>query len=41
MTQQELVDRFKAYVAHRLPEAQKIEIGQVNPIFGGASRETP
>ena len=40
MTQQELVDRFKVYVAHRLPEARKIEIGQVNPIFGGASRET-
>lgn len=40
MTGTELVQRLKAYVATRLPEARDVEIPLVNPIFGGASRET-
>ncbi len=40
MTGSELAERFKAYVSHRMPEAEGIEIPQVSPIFGGASRET-
>ncbi len=37
---EELVKRFKEYVAEKIPEAEAIEIGFVNPIFGGASRQT-
>lgn len=40
MLESEIVDRFKAYVSHKIPDAQNIEIGTVNQIFGGASRET-
>ena len=40
MTVDDLTKRFKAYIDHELPEAQNIEIGFVNQIFGGASRET-
>jgi len=40
MTENELVQRLKAYVAAKVPEADEIEIPFVSPIFGGASRET-
>ena len=40
MLESEIVDRFKAYISHKIPDAQNIEIGTVNRIFGGASRET-
>ncbi|MEW6443242.1 MAG: phosphotransferase family protein [bacterium] len=40
MTAQELAQRFCAYLAHRLPDARDIRVPLVNPIFGGASRET-
>ena len=40
MTQEQIVEKFKDYVAHRIPDATLIEIKDVRPIFGGASRET-
>lgn len=40
MSDHDVTQGFIAYVAHRLPEAKNIEILLVNPIFGGASRET-
>jgi aminoglycoside phosphotransferase (APT) family kinase protein len=40
MAEGELVERFKAYVSGRMPEAGGLKIGLVNPIFGGASRQT-
>jgi aminoglycoside phosphotransferase (APT) family kinase protein len=40
MLKNEIADRFKAYVSHKIRDAQNIEIGTVNKIFGGASRET-
>ena len=40
MTEQEVVQQFKAFLAHRIPDAAHIEILNVRPIFGGASRQT-
>lgn len=40
MSEDKLAEQFKAYVSHQIPEAQGIEIGFMNPIFGGASRHT-
>lgn len=40
MTETELIESFKAYVASQMPDAENFEIGLVNPIFGGASRQT-
>ena len=40
MPNENLIEPFKAYVSERMPEARDIEIGLVNAIFGGASRQT-
>lgn len=40
MTGPELLERLKGYVAAKLPEATDIEIPALDPVFGGASRET-
>lgn len=40
MTEAEMVERFKDYVSRKMPEAEGVGIGRVNPIFGGASRQT-
>ncbi len=40
MTETEMIERFKAFVSNQMPEAEEMEIGLVNPIFGGASRQT-
>ena len=40
MTEEEMVERFKAYVARKMPQVEDVEIGDVKPIFGGASRQT-
>jgi len=40
MTEEKVVEQFKAYVSHRLPDAENIDIGFIAPIFGGASRQT-
>jgi len=40
MTEEQVVDRFKAYLSHRMPEATLIEIDSLRPIVGGASRQT-
>ncbi len=40
MTETETAERFKAFVSGKIPEAQHVEIRDVNPIFGGASRQT-
>ena len=40
MTEGELVEQFKGYVSGKMPDAKNIDIGLVNPIFGGASRQT-
>ena len=40
MTEEQVVQQFKAFLAHRIPDASRIEIKNVRPIFGGASRET-
>ena len=40
MSQEEVVKGFKDFLAHRVPDAISIEIQNVRPIFGGASRET-
>ena len=40
MTEDQVVQQFKAFMAHRIPDASHIEIRDVKPIFGGASRET-
>ena len=40
MTEEQVVERFKAYLSHRMSEATQIEIRSVRPIVGGASRQT-
>ncbi len=40
MTNEHVAEQFKAYVAHKLPDATNIVIGFILPVFGGASRET-
>ena len=40
MSQEEVVQGFKNFLVHRIPDAISIEIKNVRPIFGGASRET-
>ncbi len=40
MTETEMVEKFKAFVSEKIPEAKDVDIGLVNPIFGGASRQT-
>ena len=40
MSQEEVIKGFKEFIAHRVPDATLIEIKNVRPIFGGASRET-
>lgn len=40
MTEEQVVEKFKAYLSHRMPEATRIEIDSVRPIVGGASRQT-
>ena len=40
MSDEKVIEQFKAYAAYRMPEAKKIEIGFMTPIFGGASRQT-
>ncbi len=40
MTVEEVVRQFKAFLTHRNPDAISIEIRNVRPIFGGASRQT-
>ncbi|MFO7963421.1 MAG: phosphotransferase family protein [Desulfobacterales bacterium] len=40
MTQEQIVQQFKNFLAHRVPDAIGIDIRNVRPIFGGASRET-
>jgi aminoglycoside phosphotransferase (APT) family kinase protein len=40
MNQEEIITKFKAFLEHRVPGATLIEIRDVRPIFGGASRET-
>ena len=40
MTEEQIVEQFKAFLAYRVPDASRIEIRNVRPIFGGASRET-
>ena len=40
MTKDQIVDKFKAYVAHKLPDAKNIDFGHFIPIFGGGSRQT-
>lgn len=40
MTMEQIVEKFKAYVAHKLPDARNIGFGHFIPIFGGASRQT-
>ena len=32
--------RLTAYIAHRLPEAEEVQVTRLERIFGGASRET-
>ncbi len=40
MSEDKLNKQFKSYVSHKIPLAQNIEIGCINQIFGGASRQT-
>ena len=40
MTEAEMVEQFKGYVSEKMPDAKDVDIGLVNPIFGGASRQT-
>jgi len=40
MTKEQIVEKFKAYVAHKLPDARNIDFGHFIQIFGGASRQT-
>ena len=40
MTMDDLAPRIAAYLAHKMPQASKIEVSGVSHIHGGASRET-
>ncbi len=40
MSEDKLKKQFQTYVSHQMPKAENIEIGFINPIFGGASRQT-
>jgi aminoglycoside phosphotransferase (APT) family kinase protein len=40
MKEADVAKQFEAYVAHRMPEASRIEINSVLPIVSGASRQT-
>jgi aminoglycoside phosphotransferase (APT) family kinase protein len=40
MTEEEMIEQFKLYVSEKMPDAKDVGIGLVNPIFGGASRQT-
>ena len=40
MTEEQVMEQFKAFMAHQVPDASHIEIRDIRPIFGGASRET-
>jgi len=40
MTEEELVEKFKGYLSHQLPDAMNIEIDSVRTIVGGGSRQT-
>lgn len=36
----ELGSQLTAYIAHRLPQAEEVEVSGIDRVFGGASRET-
>ena len=40
MTETEIIEQFKRFVSEKMPQAEEVDIGRVNPIFGGASRQT-
>ena len=40
MTEEEMVERFKVYLSHQMPDATNIGIDSVRSIVGGASRQT-
>ena len=40
MTEALLIKQFINYVAHKLPDAENIDIGFISQIVGGASRQT-